>query len=49
MAAGIAFPTSPEGKARIRATMNSEHRRKQLEQALETFQRVAKRMGLLLS
>ncbi len=47
MATGIAFPTVPEGKARIRAILTSEHTRAQLERALDTMERVAKRMGLL--
>ncbi|MGB6719980.1 MAG: glycine C-acetyltransferase [Terracidiphilus sp.] len=47
MATGIAFPTVPEGKARIRAILSSEHTRGQLEQALETLERVAKRLGIL--
>ncbi len=47
MATGIAFPTVPEGKARIRAILTSEHTRGQLDQALETMERVAKRMGVL--
>jgi glycine C-acetyltransferase len=47
MATGIAFPTVPEGKARIRAIMTSEHTRPQIEQALETLERVARRMGIL--
>src|ERR1700734_3845833 len=47
MATGIAFPTVPEGKARIRAIMTSEHTRPQIEQALDTLEQVAKRMGIL--
>ena len=47
MATGIAFPTVPEGKARIRAILTSEHTKAQLDQALETLERVAKRMGIL--
>ena len=49
MATGIAFPTVPEGKARIRAILTSEHTNSQLDQALETFERVAKRLGILES
>ena len=44
---GIAFPTVPEGKARIRLIVTSEHTRPQLDQALEALERVAHRMGLL--
>ena len=47
MATGIAFPTVPEGKARIRLIMTSEHTRPQLDQALETLERTAKTAGLL--
>jgi glycine C-acetyltransferase len=47
MGTGIAFPTVPEGKARIRLIVTSEHTRPQLDQALETLERVARRMNLL--
>jgi len=47
MGTGIAFPTVPEGKARIRLILTSEHTRAQLDRALETLQRVAKRMGIV--
>jgi glycine C-acetyltransferase len=47
MGTGIAFPTVPEGKARIRLILTSEHTRAQMDRALETLQRVAKTMGLL--
>jgi glycine C-acetyltransferase len=47
MATGIAFPTVPEGKARIRAILTSEHTRAQLDQALDKLERVAKRIGIL--
>jgi len=47
MGTGIAFPTVPEGKARIRLILTSEHTRGQLDRALETLERVAKRMDLL--
>src|ERR1700759_648620 len=47
MGTGIAFPTVPEGKARIRLIVTSEHTKAQLDQALETLERVAKRMALL--
>ena len=47
MATGIAFPTVPEGKARIRCIMNSEHTREHLDQALEIFSTVAKQSGVL--
>src|SRR5271154_5317698 len=47
MATGIAFPTVPEGKARIRTIMTSEHTRAQIDQALEVFTTVAKNTGIL--
>jgi glycine C-acetyltransferase len=47
MGTGIAFPTVPEGKARIRLIVTSEHTRAHLDRALETLEHVAKRMGIL--
>jgi glycine C-acetyltransferase len=49
MATGIAFPTVPEGKARIRTIMTSEHTREQIDQSLEILTSVAKRFGLELA
>jgi glycine C-acetyltransferase len=47
MATGIAFPTVPEGKARIRTIMTSEHTREQLDEALATLEKTAKKLGIL--
>jgi len=47
MATGIAFPTVPEGKARIRTIMTSEHSRQQIDRALDTLTTVARSMGIL--
>ena len=47
MGTGIAFPTVPEGKARIRLILTSEHTRAQMDRALETLERVARRMGIV--
>jgi glycine C-acetyltransferase len=47
MATGIAFPTVPEGKARIRTIMTSEHTREQIDQSLEILTVTAKKMSLL--
>ncbi len=47
MGTGIAFPTVPEGKARIRTIMTATHSKEQLERALEVLARVGKRMGIL--
>jgi glycine C-acetyltransferase len=47
MATGIAFPTVPEGKARIRTIVTATHTRDELEQALGTMKRVGKRLGIV--
>src|SRR5579883_114107 len=44
---GIAFPTVPEGKARIRTIMTATHTKDELEQALAVLKRVGKQMGIL--
>lgn len=44
---GIAFPTVPEGKARIRTIMTANHTREMMDQALETLSSVGKRLGIL--
>jgi len=44
---GIAFPTVPEGKARIRTIMTATHTDEELSQALEILKRVGKRMAIL--
>ena len=44
---GIAFPTVPEGKARIRTIMTATHTKGELEQALGVLGRVGKRMGIV--
>jgi glycine C-acetyltransferase len=47
MATGIAFPTVPEGKARVRCIMTSEHTREMIDRALEILTGTARRMELL--
>src|SRR6266403_896169 len=42
---GIAFPTVPEGKARVRTIMTATHTKEQMEQALDVLKKVGKRMG----
>ncbi len=49
MATGIAFPTVPEGRARVRLIMTSEHTREQLDQALEILTTVARKQHLIES
>src|SRR3954447_21773818 len=46
-ATGIAFPTVPEGKARVRTIVSATHTRGELDQALEVLGRVGKRMGIV--
>ena len=47
MATGIAFPTVPEGKARIRTIMTATHTRDELDQALAVLARVGKKLGII--
>jgi len=47
MGTGIAFPTVPEGKARVRTIMTATHTREELAQALEVLRKVGKRMGII--
>jgi glycine C-acetyltransferase len=47
MATGIAFPTVPEGKARIRTIMSATHTREELGKALEVLGRVGKRLRII--
>jgi glycine C-acetyltransferase len=47
MATGIAFPTVPEGKARIRTIMTATHTREELDRALEVLKKVGKRLGIV--
>lgn len=44
---GIAFPTVPEGKARIRTIMTATHTQDELEQALSVLKKVGKKMRIL--
>ncbi|MGA8377255.1 MAG: aminotransferase class I/II-fold pyridoxal phosphate-dependent enzyme, partial [Candidatus Sulfotelmatobacter sp.] len=44
---GIAFPTVPEGKARIRTIMTATHTKEELEQALDVLGKVGKKMKIL--
>ncbi len=47
LATGIAFPTVPEGKARIRTIMTSEHTREQIDRALMAIQSIGRQLGIL--
>ncbi|HET7872634.1 MAG TPA: glycine C-acetyltransferase [Terriglobales bacterium] len=44
---GIAFPTVPEGKARLRTIMSATHTQDQLNRALEVLKKVGRRMGII--
>src|SRR5690349_7418807 len=46
-ATGIAYPTVPEGKARIRTIMTATHTKEDLEQALQVLEKVGRRTGIL--
>jgi glycine C-acetyltransferase len=47
MGTGLAFPTVPEGKARVRAIVTAAHTQDELTQALDVLKRVGKRMGII--
>ncbi|MBI2682250.1 MAG: glycine C-acetyltransferase [Acidobacteriales bacterium] len=47
MATGIAFPTVPEGKARIRTIMTATHTQDQLQRALGVLKKVGKKLGII--
>ena len=47
MATGIAFPTVPEGKARIRCIMTSEHTREMIDRALDVLVTTAGKLQVL--
>jgi glycine C-acetyltransferase len=44
---GIAFPTVPEGKARVRTIMTASHTPEELHTALEALKKVGKQMAIL--
>jgi glycine C-acetyltransferase len=47
LATGIGFPTVPKGKARVRTIVTATHTREELDRALEAFQKVGKKLGLV--
>lgn len=47
LATGIAYPTVAKDKARVRTIVTATHSRAQLDQALDVFKRVGKRMGVI--
>jgi len=47
LATGIGFPTVAKGKARVRTIVAATHTRAELDRALEAFQKVGKKLGIL--
>lgn len=47
LATGIGFPTVAKDKARVRTIVTATHTRDELDQALDVFRRVGKRMGIV--
>jgi glycine C-acetyltransferase len=46
-AMAIGFPTVPRGKARIRVMISAAHQRDDLDQGLEAFSLVGKKLGVI--
>jgi glycine C-acetyltransferase len=44
---GLWYPVVPKGEARLRAQISAALRRKELDRALEAFEKVGKRMGVI--
>ncbi len=47
LATGIGFPTVAKGKARVRTIVASTHTKAELDQALDTFRKVGRKLGIL--
>ena len=47
LATGIAYPTVPRGKARLRTIVSAQHTEEDLETALEIFERVGKELRVI--
>ncbi|ARI77433.1 glycine C-acetyltransferase [Halobacillus mangrovi] len=46
-AQGIVFPTVPRGKGRIRTIVTAEHSKEELQEALDAFEKVGKKLNIL--
>lgn len=44
---GLWFPVVPKGEARLRVQISAAHKRSDLDRALEAFQKVGKKMGVI--
>ncbi|MFW5816076.1 MAG: aminotransferase class I/II-fold pyridoxal phosphate-dependent enzyme, partial [Wenzhouxiangella sp.] len=44
---GFFYPVVPKGEARIRTQISAAHSREQLEQAVDAFTRVGRRLGIV--
>ena len=47
LATGIGYPTVPQGKARVRTIVTSEHSREQLDRALGVFERAGRSLSII--
>jgi glycine C-acetyltransferase len=47
LATGIGFPTVPKGRARVRTIVTATHTKAELDQALDVFRKVGKKLGIL--
>ena len=43
----IVFPTVPKGRSRVRTIVTSEHTEEDLQEALDAFERVGRKLGLI--
>ncbi|WDU84434.1 aminotransferase class I/II-fold pyridoxal phosphate-dependent enzyme [Caloramator sp. Dgby_cultured_2] len=46
-AQGIAYPTVPRGKARVRNIVTAAHTKDMLDEAVAIYEKVGKRMGII--
>jgi glycine C-acetyltransferase len=44
---GFGFPVVPQGQARIRCQVSAAHSRQDLDQAIEAFKKVGRKLGVV--